>query len=106
MACPREPHRPCMARNGCHARRIPAISPATECPMHRIFVSCLLSAFALFAHAQAPATDYPYAPGRAVVVQMQRIVLPDGVQDGFEVELGGARQWVGVRGADRDNPLL
>lgn len=57
-------------------------------------------------HAQAPSTDDPYAAGREVVAKMQRIVAPDGVQENFVVELGGTRQAVSVRGADRANPIL
>ena len=57
------------------------------------------------AHAQA-ASDDPYAEGRAVVAQLQRIVTPAGVQESFEATLGGARQAVSVRGADSANPIL
>jgi proline iminopeptidase len=53
----------------------------------------------------APAAD-PYTPGREIVADINRIVTPRGVQETFEVTLGGARQIVNVRGADRDNPLL
>ncbi len=52
----------------------------------------------------APATDY--APGRALVTDLERIVTPNGVQETFETTLGGARQVVNVRGADRANPIL
>ncbi|GGZ64027.1 proline iminopeptidase [Lysobacter xinjiangensis] len=55
--------------------------------------------------AAEPAAD-PYAQGRALVGDIQRIVTPNGVQETFEVTLGGARQVVNVRGADRDNPIL
>lgn len=57
------------------------------------------------AAASEPAAD-PYAEGRAVVADIGRVVTPQGVQETFEVVLGGARQVVNVRGADRDNPLL
>jgi pimeloyl-ACP methyl ester carboxylesterase len=53
----------------------------------------------------APPPD-PYAPGRAIVADIARIVTPNGVQETFEVTLGGARQVVNVRGSDRDNPIL
>jgi len=41
-----------------------------------------------------------------VVANIGRIVTPNGVQETFEVTLGGARQVVNVRGADRANPIL
>ncbi len=52
------------------------------------------------------AADDPYIPGRMLLTDIHRIVTPRGVQESFEVTLGGARQWVNVRGADRDNPIL
>jgi proline iminopeptidase len=55
--------------------------------------------------AQAAQTDV-YAPGRAVVTGLDRIVTPHGVQETFVATLGGVRQVVNVRGADRANPIL
>ena len=57
------------------------------------------------ARAQTTPAD-PYAPGRAVVADINRVVAPNGVQETFEATLGGARQVVNVRGADRANPIL
>lgn len=69
-----------------------------------------ITAFALLAAlAAAPAAaqpDDPYASARAIVADIGKIVTPNGVQESFEVTLGGARQVVNVRGADRDNPIL
>src|SRR3546814_1322393 len=48
----------------------------------------------------------PYAPARAIIADIGKIVTPSGVQETFEVTLGGARQVVNVRGSDRDNPIL
>ena len=56
--------------------------------------------------AAAPPAVPDYAPGRALVTDLERIVTPNGVQETFEVILGGARQVVNVRGADRANPVL
>jgi len=47
-----------------------------------------------------------YSPGRDLVTDLDRIVTPNGVQESFIVTLGGARQYVSVRGADRANPIL
>ncbi|WP_404713109.1 alpha/beta fold hydrolase [Sphingomonas sp. MMS24-J13] len=54
--------------------------------------------------AAIPADDY--APGRGLVADLDRIVTPNGVQESFVATLGGARQYVSVRGADRHNPIL
>jgi proline iminopeptidase len=48
----------------------------------------------------------PYAPARAIVADIGKIVTPNGVQETFEATLGGARQVVNVRGSDKDNPIL
>lgn len=65
----------------------------------------LTAVAALFAIAAAPASD-PYSPGREIVTDLNRIVTTNGVQETFETVLGGARQVVNVRGADRANPIL
>jgi proline iminopeptidase len=54
----------------------------------------------------APSGQDAYAPGREVVAEIDRITTPNGVQETFEVVLGGARQIVNVRGSDRANPVL
>ncbi len=56
--------------------------------------------------AQESAPADPYAPARAIIADLDHIVTPNGVEETFEVTLGGARQVVNVRGADRDNPIL
>ena len=47
-----------------------------------------------------------YSPGRALIADFDRIVAPAGVQESFVATLGGARQYVSVRGADKANPIL
>ncbi|MDO9369926.1 MAG: alpha/beta hydrolase [Sphingopyxis sp.] len=69
----------------------------------RIAALAWLAAFAAPAAAQ---TDDAYAPARAIVADIGKIVTPNGVQETFEATLGGARQVVNVRGSDKDNPIL
>jgi len=55
------------------------------------------------------ARDIPpdrYSAGRALLTDLDRIVTPDGVQESFIATLGGARQYLSVRGAHRRNPIL
>ena len=73
--------------------------------MQKILVLASSLVFATAGAAQAPAPD-PYAGGRAIVADINRIVTPGGVQETFEATLGGARQVVNARGADRTNPIL
>lgn len=65
-------------------------------------LALLLSPTAL---AQTAPPD-PYAPAKEIIADINRIVTPNGVQETFEVTLGGARQVVNVRGSDRNNPIL
>ncbi|HEX2812925.1 MAG TPA: alpha/beta hydrolase [Sphingopyxis sp.] len=69
----------------------------------RIVVTLLLAVLAAPVAAQS---GDAYAPARAIVADIGKIVTPNGVQETFEAPLGGARQIVNVRGADRDNPIL
>lgn len=65
-----------------------------------------LVALGASAAAQPQSVPDPYAQGRAIVADINHIVTPNGVQETFEATLGGARQVVNVRGADRTNPIL
>ncbi|WP_447729254.1 alpha/beta fold hydrolase [Pseudoxanthomonas suwonensis] len=70
----------------------------------------LLACLASWLPAASAADPCPdreaYAPGRALIAELDRIVAPGGVQEAYEVEVNGVRHWVNVRGQDRDNPLL
>jgi proline iminopeptidase len=69
--------------------------------------SCLaLLATATSARAAPPPPTDLYAPGREIVAGLQKIVTPSGIDETFVATLGGARQVVNVRGADRANPIL
>ena len=47
-----------------------------------------------------------FAPARAIIADIQKIVTLKGIDETLVLELGGARQVVNVRGADRSNPIL
>jgi proline iminopeptidase len=47
-----------------------------------------------------------YSPAREVIANLDHIVTPNGVQESFIATLGGAREYVSVRGSDRRNPIL
>lgn len=70
-----------------------------------LFLTALACCAASEVRAAAPEADV-YAPAREIIADIDRIVTPHGVQETFEVELGGTRQVVNVRGADRANPIL
>ncbi|MBD9471115.1 alpha/beta hydrolase [Pseudoxanthomonas sp. PXM01] len=77
--------------------------------MKRVVALAMLAAVLLPAHvgAQERCPDRSgYAPAREIVADLGRIVAPEGVQEEYAVEIGGIRQWVNVRGQDRDNPMV
>jgi pimeloyl-ACP methyl ester carboxylesterase len=65
----------------------------------------LLAAALMPPHAFG-AEDDIHAPGREIVAGLDRIVTEHGVQETFTATLGGSKQVVTVRGADRANPIL
>jgi pimeloyl-ACP methyl ester carboxylesterase len=50
--------------------------------------------------------DDPFGPASAIIADVQRIVAPNGIDETLTLPLGGARQVVNIRGADRRNPIL
>lgn len=63
-----------------------------------------LAALLLLSAADAPPD--PYAPGRAIVADIQKLVGANAIDETFTGTLGGAKQVVNARGADRANPIL
>ncbi|HYD46626.1 MAG TPA: alpha/beta hydrolase, partial [Phenylobacterium sp.] len=43
---------------------------------------------------------------RAIIADARKIVAPQGIEELREVEIGGIKQWISVRGRDRRNPIL
>lgn len=61
-------------------------------------------------HAAAPSSIRAKLDGlegaRAIIADIQKIVTPTGINETLTVTLGGARQVVNIRGANRANPVL
>ena len=75
--------------------------------MKHATIAMLLALLPLAVQAQEKCPDRSaYAPARELIADLGRIVAPEGVQEGYAVEIGGIRQWVNVRGQDRDNPMV
>ena len=75
--------------------------------MKHASIAIVLALLPLAAQAEEKCPDRSaYAPARAIIADLGRIVAPDGVQEDYAVEIGGIRQWVNVRGQDRDNPMV
>lgn len=46
------------------------------------------------------------APFVREIAQLRHIATPEGVESLEQVELGGTRQWISIRGRNRNNPVL
>ena len=56
--------------------------------------------------AQAREKTYTRNEVTAIIRDGRKIVSPNGVEELIEIPVGGTKQWISVRGRDRDNPLL
>jgi proline iminopeptidase len=74
--------------------------PLATMPQHA------LSRAPVNATAQEVSAADPLAPARTIIADVQRIVAPNGIDETLTLTLGGARQVVNIRGADRRNPIL
>lgn len=75
--------------------------------MKHASIAIVLALLPLAAQAEEKCSNRSaYAPAREIIADLGRIVAPDGVQEDYAVEIGGIRQWVNVRGQDRDNPMV
>jgi pimeloyl-ACP methyl ester carboxylesterase len=69
----------------------------------------LLICGALFMTAvPAAAADKPFTQdrARAIVGNLQKIVTPNGIDQRVAVPINGTKQWITIRGRDRNNPIL
>jgi proline iminopeptidase len=71
----------------------------------------LLALLAVFSTASGQAADESAKPASraeatAIIANARKILTPDGVERLEKVRIGGIEQWVSVRGADRNNPVL
>jgi len=70
-----------------------------------IFLACI-SLASVSALAQDCPDLAPYSKARETIADLERIVAPNGVQESYEIRVGGIDQWLNVRGHDRSNPII
>ncbi|MFB6456706.1 alpha/beta fold hydrolase [Chitinophaga sp. Hz27] len=73
--------------------------------IHTLLVAILWYA-SLSAQAQSKDTTERYSGGRSIIADISKILGPAGIQEDFQAEIGGLRQWVYVRGQDTANPII
>jgi pimeloyl-ACP methyl ester carboxylesterase len=53
-----------------------------------------------------PSTVIAAADPRSIVENLQKVVTTNGIDEREAIEIGGIKQWITIRGRDRDNPIL
>lgn len=69
-------------------------------------VLALISATPAGAQRRSPAPTDGLETARAIIADIQKIVTPNGIDETLVLDIGGTRQVVNIRGADRANPVL
>lgn len=64
----------------------------------------LLFSFIVFGQGQNSGTGYDEA--REIIKDLDSIVAPNGIQERYKVTIGGVKQWVYVRGQNKENPVI
>jgi pimeloyl-ACP methyl ester carboxylesterase len=71
----------------------------------QIILLCCLAASPYLLFAQNNSKE-DLTQGKKTIADLGRIVSPNGIQENYQVKIGGINQWLYVRGQDRDNPVL
>lgn len=74
------------------------------------FLTALMTVLALAPLTKAAASEssaaYTRDQIRGIVADARKIVTPNGVEEQLEISIGGTKQWITVRGRDKNNPIL
>lgn len=73
---------------------------------HILFCAIFFLVLAPCIYGQNNTAPDNYAKARKIITDLDKIVAPNGVQENFEASIGGIRQWVYVRGQDKNNPVI
>ncbi|SDI95334.1 alpha/beta hydrolase [Chryseobacterium jejuense] len=69
-----------------------------------ISVITLLFSFIVFGQSKKPNNEYSEA--REIIKDLDSIVAPNGIQERYKATIGGVKQWVYVRGQNKENPVI
>ena len=73
-----------------------------------MYIRLLICGALFIAAVPATAADKPFTQdrARAIIGNLQKIVTPNGIDAKIAVPVNGTKQWITVRGRDRNNPIL
>lgn len=69
-----------------------------------ISIIVLFFSLALFGQNTKPCDEYGSA--REIIKDLDSIVNPNGIQERYKADIGGVKQWVYVRGQNKENPVI
>src|SRR3569623_3235766 len=70
------------------------------------FLLSLLFSVSIFGGAASAAEPITRDRAAAIIGEVRRITSSNGIDESRAIEIGGIRQWITVRGKNRDNPIL
>ncbi|MDJ1504772.1 alpha/beta hydrolase [Cytophagaceae bacterium BD1B2-1] len=74
--------------------------------MRILFLVAVVFFSVIYSFGQGNPSDDAYFKARSIIRDLDSIVAPNGIQETYPVNIGGVRQWVYVRGQNKDNPIL
>jgi pimeloyl-ACP methyl ester carboxylesterase len=73
---------------------------------NRIILLFVLAVLPTLTFAQRDSSAPGLSKGRRIIADLGKIANPNGIQENYEVKIGGINQWVFVRGQNKDNPVI
>ena len=75
------------------------------------FMACAFATLGLLNALNARCADSPQPAfsrdhATAIIANWRKIVSPRGIDERLQIPIGGANQWISVRGRDSRNPII
>ncbi|MFY0256174.1 alpha/beta hydrolase [Chitinophaga sp. 30R24] len=69
---------------------------------------CFILFFSLapFSYGQNNDSTDNYSNSKKIIRDLSKILNPKGIQENYEANIGGVKQWVFARGQNKDNPVI
>ncbi len=74
--------------------------------MRNKIISVITGLFSIFLLGQNSKPVDEYSEAREIIRDLDSIVNPNGIQERYKADIGGVKQWVFVRGQNKENPVI